>query len=63
MTRPETCGAAGGAISLWVNVFDCQDGGIVSTGQSGTQGSHIYCYDGDIRYDTHSVINQVCLTC
>ena len=23
MTRPETCGAAGGAISLWVNVTYC----------------------------------------
>ena len=23
MTRPETCGTAGGAISLWVKVIDC----------------------------------------
>ena len=27
MTRPETCGAAGGAISLWINANDC-DGSI-----------------------------------
>ena len=23
MTRPETCGAAGGAISLWMNLNEC----------------------------------------
>ena len=23
MTRPETCGAAGGAVSVWVNIIDC----------------------------------------
>ena len=32
MTRPETCGEAGGAISMWVNIIDCgYRGGIVSS--------------------------------
>ena len=32
MTRPETCGAAGGAISVWVNVIDCpQTAGIITS--------------------------------
>ena len=32
MTRPETCGAAGGAVSLWMRVIDCPStGGIVSS--------------------------------
>ena len=39
MTRPETCGAAGGAISLWVRVTDCDDGIISSlTVTSGADG-------------------------
>ena len=53
MTRPETCGAAGGAISLWVNVTDCPDlAGIVSSLGPGT-GSVIFGYEEDIRYKTH----------
>ena len=54
MTRPETCNHLGGAISVWVKMSDCPpgDGGIISSfGQS--TGSRIYCYGGDIRYDTH----------
>ena len=44
MTRPETCGAAGGAISLWVNQIECPlPGGIVSTRAFGSSGSLIYC--------------------
>ena len=32
MTRPDTCDAAGGAISLWVKVIDCAtSSGIVSS--------------------------------
>ena len=26
MTRPQTCGAAGGAISVWINIADCSSG-------------------------------------
>ena len=52
MTRPETCGEAGSAISLWVNVIDCDWGGIVSSFHSGRSGAIIYCKSGDIWYDT-----------
>ena len=54
-----TCGAAGGAISLWVNVIDCpSDTGIVSSLQSGKAiGSTIYCYNGYIVYETY--VSQV----
>ena len=33
MTQPETCGAAGGALSLWVNLIDCNGDrpGIISS--------------------------------
>ena len=59
MARPDTCGAEGGAISLWVNVIDCRniffyDGGIVSSIQDGvTTGSLIFCYYEEVGYDTH----------
>ena len=51
MTRPETCGAAGGAISTWVNVITCGnvDGGIVSSSRLSTAAA-IFCYAGTIRY-------------
>ena len=32
MTRPETCGAAGGAINFWIRLIDCPDeGGVISS--------------------------------
>ena len=50
MTQPETCGAAGGAISIWVNVIQCGAiaDGIVSScrclsGTCPSRGSCIYC--------------------
>ena len=49
ITRPETCGAAGGAISLWINVIDGSwcSGGIVSSssfdGRRLRRASRIYC--------------------
>ena len=44
MTRPETCGAAGGTISLWIRVIDCPSiGGIVSSYASFKTDSHVYC--------------------
>ena len=48
MTRPETCGAEGGAVSVWINVIGFfYDGGIVSSFQDGgTTGSLIDCYYG-----------------
>ena len=54
MTRPETCGAAGGAISLWVKVIDCpMTGGIISSQIYGSSGIDIYCASTVIWYDTH----------
>ena len=51
MTRPETCGAAGGAISLWVNLIDCPDwAGILSSRASGKTASQIYCKPSLLRY-------------
>ena len=53
MTRPETCSAAGGAISVWVNVINCPGrGGIISSYGPST-GSVIYCYYHVTGYDTH----------
>ena len=43
MTRPEKCGAAGGAISLWVKIIDCDGGIISSVGNEGTSGLIIHC--------------------
>ena len=44
MARPETCGVAGDAMSLWIRVIDCPTiGGIVSSYASFKTGSHMYC--------------------
>ena len=54
MTRPETCGGAGGAISLWVNVIHCPGMcGIVSSHQVGKTGSIIHCLGSNFGYDTY----------
>ena len=45
MTRPETCGAVGGSISLWANLIDCTFGGIISS-----SGSVIACNEASFRY-------------
>ena len=50
MTRPETCGAAGGAISVWINLIGCTHGGIISTLVYDSSGSVIACSDGSFRY-------------
>ena len=55
MTRPETCGEAGGAISVWMRVIDSPTDnlysyGIISTQQTSTKaGSGIYCFGGNMR--------------
>ena len=42
MTRPETCSAEGGAISLWVKAIDCNGScGIVSSSESSKYMSEI----------------------
>ena len=52
MTRPETCGAVGGAISLWVNGTECPSfsRGIVSSYGSST-GFIISCYSEKLWYN------------
>ena len=55
ITHPETCGAAGGAISLWVNIAE----GLTSTPEIVSSRSQqtrrtaieIYVYYGYIQYD------------
>ena len=51
MTRPETCGAAGGAISLWLKVHECHNsGGIITTRENAdSTGFSIYCKNDKIR--------------
>ena len=57
MTRPETCGAAGGAISLWFRVIDCSissidSGAVVSTLTDSleTTGIAVECSATNTRY-------------
>ena len=53
MTLPETCGEAGGAISLWLRVIGCDDAGIVSTVawlHDYASGSVLDCYGNVLRY-------------
>ena len=50
MTRPETCGPAGGAISVWINLIESTCGGIISSLVQGSSGSVIDCRDGSFRY-------------
>ena len=53
MTRM-TCGAAGGAISLWMRVIACEDyydGLFTSGADEFISGLYIYCFGGRIRYD------------
>ena len=47
MTDPITC-AAGGAISLWVNIIDY--GGIITSRAHKSSGSVIFCYSNTSRY-------------
>ena len=52
LTQPNTCGAAGGAISVWVNAIKCPDFcGIISSWADGTTGSAIALYPNDLMYD------------
>ena len=52
ITRPDTCGAAGGAISLWMNLLECPSlyGGIITSRTPWTRGSKISCEIGEIWY-------------
>ena len=47
MTKPETCGSAGGAVSFWINVVNCTGvlylGGLITTRTAGP-GFHVFCH-------------------
>ena len=44
MTRPDACGVAGGAVSVWLKVVECENGGILTTTQNGSStGLFIRC--------------------
>ena len=59
MTRPETCGIAGGTISFWVNVIDCTGlTGIISSRSSGKTGVRIYCTKDKIWYENNMLNND-----
>ena len=54
MTQPHTCGAAGGAISVRINVIDCPSscGGIVSSATTSLRkGSMVSCKFSLFKYD------------
>ena len=59
MTRPEICGAAGGAISLWLKLFDSpSSGGIISSWVFDLTASTMHLLSGNLRYDlllSHSI--------
>ena len=65
MTRPETCGAAGGAISLWVKLIENNCIGILTSRmhQPETTGVNMFCRNFDSivlveNYSTWSLISQ-----
>ena len=45
VTKPETCGPEGGAISLWFKLDACVGGGII-TSRSSSTGFHLACGGG-----------------
>ena len=50
MTRPETCGAAGGAVSFWMKLIDCNDfGGVISTVSLSETGFQVYCSENKTK--------------
>ena len=51
MTRPETCGAAGGAVSMWLRLADgCLNyGGLLTTRPDSGSGFAVYCLMGNLR--------------
>ena len=51
MIRPETCDAAGGAISVWIKLNDCGNWcGIISSFSGSATGFELYCrHTAEIR--------------
>ena len=49
MSDPQTCGAAGGAISLWFRVINCFVGAIITSISNDTVGSLMLCSTDYVR--------------
>ena len=64
MTRPDTCGVAGGAMSMWINVDEdlC---GVIIAHDYGKTGSQISIFGDEIWYEkqhyvfTFHIFNKV----
>ena len=56
MIRPETCGAAGGAISVWMNMTDCyyRSSGVFATRSESSSGLYISCSPAQTSYDANT---------
>ena len=50
MTGPETCGAAGGTISMWLKVTGCENVSGILSSQRSQAGSYFY-----IGYDRERI--------
>ena len=65
MTRPDTCGAAGGAVSLWLREIECSDlKGMITSKSYGRTGFSIWCQDSSrqstlSKYKRHSTAAQM----
>ena len=54
-SQPDICGAAGGAVSFWINVNDCSDWqGIISSQPEGRAGLVIFCHRSILGYYSHT---------
>ena len=59
MTRPETCGAAGGAISLWMKPTDPSGtNGIISSYANPATGSLVLRSNDHVEYDSAFTFNM-----
>ena len=52
MTQPETCGEAGGSISLWVKVIECLSLCGIMTSSQASSGTSIRLTSQSFMYDT-----------
>ena len=62
MTQPEICGAAGGAISVWLKVIEgaFDSGGIISSRANGFTGTNIFLHAGRFKYNSSLILYCNC---
>ena len=49
LTIPESCGSAGGALSVWIKIEDCAgEGGIISSDQYFQEGLVVRCFQNSM---------------